>query len=325
MSANIDTMLYVGERPWHNLGVDMTKNPPSSSQEIICSAGLDWTVNSTPMYTELHEFVPNYHVIYREDRNTILGVVNRAYPVLVQNTDTFNSINGILGEKIDVETAASLGRGETVFGCFQVREQYRVLDDDIDHYFVIVNDHLKVDGKVTVLNTPIRVVCQNTLSEALHTTMYKMRIPMSKETSINSTLAKNMLSSVDSAIGNLKKRGESMVGKKIDKAYVDRLLDVMFPYQLIEGEPIVNTTNERISIVRDTFIEDCMGADNLGNYRGTQWQVYNALTDFCQHYYTKADHAYDLNHRMSKLPGVVTNAEQTKAAKYLKIADQLAA
>lgn len=323
MAANIDSMLYVGEVPWHGLGVDLTDNPPKTSAEIIEGAQLGWTTNYAHMKTDIHGDVPSWNAIYREDNNEILGVVHKTKPILVQNVDTFNAVEGLLGNKLDVETAASLGRGETVFGCFKIREQYRLLDDDLDHYFVIVNDHLRPDGKVTVLNTPVRVVCQNTLSEALNSSMYKLRVPITADTSINSTLAQNLVTSVGSAISALQTTAENMVSKKIDAKYVNKMLDLLFPFQLADGTPIPSKANDAVAAIRQIFLDKCMGADNIANYRGTQYQCFMALTDFTQHYHKSAETAYDINHRMKAIPGVRVNVDVSKVTQFLKIADKI--
>lgn len=325
MAANIDTMFHVGTVPWHNLSIDLTDDPPKSSEEIICAASLGWTVNHANMKTDIHGTIPSWNAIYREDNNEVLGVIHKAHPIHVQNTDSFHAVNDLIDREIDVETAASLGRGETVFGCFKIRKEYKLIDDNIDHYFVIMNDHLKADGKVTILNTPVRVVCQNTLSEALSNNFYKIRVPITADTSINSTLATNLIHSVDDAIHNLQHRAEDMVAKKIDETYVNKMLDVLFPYQLIDNIPIPNVTNERIAAARQTFLTQCMGADDIANYRGTQYQCFMALTDWTQHYFKSADKAYDINYRMKALPGIDQNAEKSKVVKFLQIADKLAA
>lgn len=323
MSANIDTMMYVGETPWHNLGAHY-ETAPTSSEEIISGAHLDWTVNSAKMKTDLHGDVPNYHAIYREDTDDILGVVDAASPKLVQNSATFNAFDKMLGKDLDVETAASLGKGEKVFGCFKIHERFKVLDDDIDHYFVVFNDHLKVDGKVTILNTPVRVVCQNTLSHALNNNFYKLRIPVSTDSGVNATNASRLLQSVQNAIEYLKASAESMVKAKISREYVDKLLDELFPYIETSGPSMHDAANESVNSLRNAFL-GCMGVDNLNNYRGTQYQVFNALTDFTQHHFKKLEKAYDINHRMKLLPGMGADSESSKVSKFLKIKDKLIA
>ena len=42
MSANVETMMYVGETPWHGLGTKVDEAPDSAT--AIKMAGLDWTV-----------------------------------------------------------------------------------------------------------------------------------------------------------------------------------------------------------------------------------------------------------------------------------------
>lgn len=324
MSANIDTMMYVGEVPWHGLGTRY-ETPPKTSKEIIEGAKLDWKVNAAPMKTDLHGDIANYHAIYREDNQEVLGVANRAYPKLVQNAETFTTFDQLIGESLDVETAASLGRGETVFGCFKIRNSYKVMDDETEHYFVVMNDHLKVDGKVTILNTPVRVVCQNTLSAALNNNVYKLRIPVTDDYNVNVTLADKLFASIDRATSNLQIQAEKMCSQKIDRTYVERVLDELFPYIQVEGESTYSKANENTQVIRDTFISQCMGADNLANYRGTTYQIFNALTDFEQHYFKKVEKSYDLNYRMKMLPGVGVESEPSKVTKFLRIKDKLLA
>lgn len=327
MSANVESMIFVGETPWHGLGKDLTADPPKTSEDIIRCAELGWEVDTLPMMTEIHDKVLNYNAIYRKDNNKVLGVVNTATPVVVQNSDMFITIENMIDRSMDVETAASLGIGEKVFGCFKIREQYKLLDDDVDHYFVIMNDHTKADGKVTVINTPIRVVCQNTLSEALNVNLYKLRVPITADKGVNMTLAQNLLNSVQTCIAKLKTKSEDLVSKKINDDYMNRLMDMLFPFKVIDGKLDMTESgmkaNEKVENVRNSF-RQCLDADNLGNYRGTQWQIFNALTDFTQHSYTKLDKMYDLNYRMKRLPGIAS-MESSKVVQFLKAADQLAA
>ena len=50
MSANIETMFYVREKPWHGLGTEV-KEAPTSADALIY-AGLDWTVEQKNVYAE---------------------------------------------------------------------------------------------------------------------------------------------------------------------------------------------------------------------------------------------------------------------------------
>ena len=324
MSASIDTLLYVGETPWHGLGTRY-ESAPTSAEEIIKGAHLDWTVAADTMLTEHHDKVQNYHAIYREDNNQVLGVVNKQYPRLVQNTDAFTAFDNLIGSDVSVETAASLGLGEKIFGCFKINEKYKVVDDEIEHYLVVFNDHLKADGKITILNTPVRVVCQNTLSAALQNNLLKYRISCSHDEAINESLAKHVLEAAERSKKMLQDEAETLLSRKVSREDVEKILDELFPYIKVDGESEHNRANERTAMIRETFLTKCMGADNLANYRGTHYQVFNALTDFTQHYFKNTEDGLDLESRMKLLPGSGAESASAKVSKFLTLSSKLVA
>lgn len=325
----MDTMLYVGEKPWSGLGAKYSESEPlSSTKEIAVKAGLDWKVNFTKMFTEFHNSVENFHAIFREDNNEVIGAVNKAFPSLVQNTDMFDVFESILGKAVNIETAASLSGCKKVFGCFKLNETYKVKDDDVDHYLVLLNEHLRADGKITIINTPIRVVCENTLSQALKNNAFKYRIQCTNDSSINNTLVDYIMGSIERSKMQLNKFADNMLKMKIDQSGIDTLMDELFPY-MPEGEGITSQhikANERTTIIRETFLKDCLGADNLANYKGTSYAVFNALTDYTQHYFKNAQDGVDLEKRMNRLPGMNSEADSPikLVNKYFNIAKEIA-
>ena len=42
MAANVETMFYVREKPWHGLGTNVEEAP--TSKEALIAAGLNWNV-----------------------------------------------------------------------------------------------------------------------------------------------------------------------------------------------------------------------------------------------------------------------------------------
>lgn len=325
MSAAIDSMLYVGEKPWHNLGRQYQPEELQTVRDIITGAGLDWKVDIEKMKSDSFNDIPNYHVVYREDNNNILAVLNKARPELVQNEVALNTFEELLHREVEVETAASLGLGERVFTCFKINEGYTILDDAIDHYFVVVNDHTKSDGRVTVFNTPIRVVCQNTLSSALAKSIYQLRVPITDNISYNMEMARNVIRGKQEAEQYLERNAKKLYDKKITRDHIEAMLDELFPMNVGDTpDGLYSKANQRMEMMRERFIEECLGNANLGNFRGTQYQVYNALTDWSQHYYSQLDKSYDLNYRMGIIPGL-GDGSRDLAAKYLKIKDKIIA
>jgi phage/plasmid-like protein (TIGR03299 family) len=112
MPANVETMFYVREAPWHGLGVRVEE--ALSSKKALTAAGLDWNVIQKTIFTNDNELIPNYKVNVRETDNKILGVVTDRYKI-VQNKEAFAFTDSLLGEGVIYETAGSLQAGKKVW------------------------------------------------------------------------------------------------------------------------------------------------------------------------------------------------------------------
>ena len=84
MAANVESMFYVREKPWHGLGTAV-KEAPTSADALIY-AGLDWTVEQKDVFSELGLPIEGYKANTRSTDNSVLGVVSDRYKV-VQNED----------------------------------------------------------------------------------------------------------------------------------------------------------------------------------------------------------------------------------------------
>lgn len=316
--------IYVGESPWGKLGTLYEDNKPRTSQEIIKAADLDWKVGATPMYDQYHQQVDRWHCIYKEDEaKSVIGAVNVAYPKLIQNDETFKLIESMLGNKLEIETCGHVNGDEKVFGCFKVMDQFKLFDDDIDQYLVVLNEHLKVDGKITILYTPIRIVCQNTLAYALNNNVFKVRVAVSPDVQINHQMCYSINDQIAAAATQLEGRSNKYRHVKLERDDVEKFLDDMFP--IIE-DPVGShaKANEQQEIARETFLSECMNRPDLNNFRGTGYQLFQASMDFFQHYKTNSDKVYDLTYRMSLLPGQGSDPANSSMKKTITFLNKLA-
>ena len=85
MSAEVESMFYVRETPWHGLGTKVKEAP--SSKEALQLAGLDWGVTQALLYTGGRE-VEGYKANVRDFDGKVLGVVSGRYKV-IQNHEVF--------------------------------------------------------------------------------------------------------------------------------------------------------------------------------------------------------------------------------------------
>jgi len=139
-----------------------------TSQEALDKGGLNWNVLQSPIQFNNGEsiVIDNSHrVNYRSDTKSVLGLVSDTYKVL-QNKDAFKFLDSVVGvaEAMYVNVG-SFRNGSKVY--IQAKLQDKLTFDDNgedigEKYLTFVTSH---DGSlpVSVMFTPIRIVCQNTL------------------------------------------------------------------------------------------------------------------------------------------------------------------
>ncbi len=165
MSANVQSMMYTGETPWHGFGKKVEK--ALTSADAIQAAGLDWGMEKKQLYLENQVIVPGAFATVRKDNNAILGTVGQQYTIL-QNKQAFSFFDAIVGVKEAMyHTAGALGAGEKVWLLAKLPGYVRVQGDDVTEKYLLLSNSHNGTSAVSIMFTPIRVVCQNTLNIAV--------------------------------------------------------------------------------------------------------------------------------------------------------------
>ena len=133
MAANVETMFYTREEPWHGLGTMVAEAP--ESREALRLAELDWRVLQEPVYTENNELIAGYRVNVRDRDRKVLGVVTDRYKV-VQNEEAFAFTDTLLGEGVRYETAGSLQEGKRVWLLARMPQEFIILGERITPYLL---------------------------------------------------------------------------------------------------------------------------------------------------------------------------------------------
>src|SRR5580765_5907477 len=98
MAHEFQSGLFFGENAWHGLGVTLPNDSSvrHSIDEAIKIAGLDWTVETQPVYVDGYDngvkfaqAITSHKAIVRKDTRQVLGVVGNRYTPL-QNRDQFD-------------------------------------------------------------------------------------------------------------------------------------------------------------------------------------------------------------------------------------------
>ena len=157
MSANVESMFYVRQKPWHGLGVRVEEAPTSIDALVL--AGLDWQVIQKNVYTQDGYIIPGYKANVRSTDDSALGIVSDKYKV-VQNEEAFQFTDDLLGEGVTYETAGSLQGGRKVWMLAKMPQRYIISGDEITPYLVVMNSHDGSSG-IKVAMTLVRIVCAN--------------------------------------------------------------------------------------------------------------------------------------------------------------------
>lgn len=162
-----DQMIYTGETPWHKLGIRFDV-PPATVAAAIQAAHLDWTVRREQLMMADGRMVDRFAVVRNSD-GRVLGTVGTDWRA-IQNDKAFSVLEPFVeAGEATIETAGSLFDGGRVWMLLKISRPDAVIvpqaDDRVAKYVLAANGH---DGTLafTVGITPIRVVCNNTLSAA---------------------------------------------------------------------------------------------------------------------------------------------------------------
>lgn len=304
-------MMYVGELPWHGLGTRLAN--PATSAEAIHAAGLDWKVRKVPLLaSEGKTVVParRHFGVVPEDRwgkpgCPVFGVVSASYRPL-QNAEAFEFFDSVVGERVAMyHTAGALGKGERVWILAKLPDYLEITPSDmLEKYVLLSTGH---DGRtgIRIVLTPVRVVCQNTLSLALGSGNEIACAYHTRDMKRQLDSARLKIQALMKGFGNMEAdfRAMSRLELKPDMAkdYVNRV----FPMRETDADadcggfvrPGPSPSTWALAARRKSLrlFHEGMGNEDA-NVRGTLWAAYNGVTEYVDHW-----RAAGRNGRMSTL------------------------
>lgn len=275
MSANVETMFYCGEVPWHGLGTPVEK--AIDSEQAIIMAGLNWDVEKKPLFTnvgDVNNYIPmptGFMATVRTSDNTPLGVVTDKYQI-VQNNEAFEFTDALIGMDCRYETAGSLRNGQQVWLLARLPETH-IFGDEVDNYLVFTNSH---DGKgsIRVAMTPVRVVCQNTLNVALGNARRMWATKHMGKMDNKMEEAKLTLQFAKEYQIEFAKKAEELAMKRVYQLEFERFLKELYPISEDSSSIVVSRAKEL-----QQRVKICYGKPDLANFENTAWGILNAVSD----------------------------------------------
>ncbi|HBO43242.1 MAG TPA: hypothetical protein DD670_04765, partial [Planctomycetaceae bacterium] len=211
----------------------------------------------------------------------VLGVVHKSYTPL-QNKEAFGFFDPIVGEKAAVyHTAGVLRDGERIWLLAKLPEPIVVVGDDVaDKYLLLSNSH---DGKsaVQIKFTPVRVVCNNTLTLALSDGP-TIRVVHGRNMQEQLREARRVLGIVEKGFKNLATAFQAMCKVSLDSAKLDEYLAAVYPAPNDPDDPKAAKRVQENRQWSRYFFEQGAGNNRRG-VQGTLWAAYNGVTEWVDH------------------------------------------
>lgn len=277
------SMMYYGEKPWHGLGVSLDK--PATAAEAITAAGLDYDVDKYPILATTNGKhglieIPGLYATMRSDTFAVLGIVGERYEVL-QNRDAFRFFDSLVGEGEAIyHTAGALGKGERIWILAKLPDYIHVNGDDIvEKYLLLTTGH---DGQTQVKAkfTPIRVVCNNTLSAALAGSDAEISVLHTRSVHTELATAHKLLGLSNKLYNELGSLFSRMAHTRITDTQLEQYLKTIMPDSKGENNTRVENKREQIKQLYHVGIGAEMSI-------GTVWGAYNAVTEYADHVTTQ--------------------------------------
>lgn len=280
MAHMVETMAYAGETPWHGLGVHVPSD--LSPAQMLEKANLDWTVEKVPAFAKVggKQTSVGWSALVRSSDESILSVVSNDWNP-VQNHEAFEFFHEYCAAgDMEMHTAGSLRDGQIVWVLAKIKESFELFKgDQVDSYLLFTNPH-KFGQSIDVRFTPIRVVCNNTLTLSLSEKADRM-VKKSHRTQFDAAQVKEQLGIATHKLAKYKEMAQFLGSKRYNDTNLKEYFNRIFPVLAYNKEKGPQRKDLSKSATRALDIISTQPGAQFAE--GSWWQAFNAVTYLTDH------------------------------------------
>lgn len=273
------SMAYAGDVPWHGLGVKVSND--LTPEQMLKAAGLDWTVDPVNLFAEVGDSkLPTGHraLVRSSDQKVIDVITNDWNPV--QNSEAFEFFNDFVAAgDMEMHTAGSLKDGKIVWALAKVSDSFELFGgrDKVDAYLHFTNPH-QYGQSIDVRFTPIRVVCNNTLTLSLNMKSKNM-VKVSHRREFDGDMVKEALGVAKHKLAQYKEMAEHLSKKRYTNESIVDYFARVFPV-LTQKDKARKELSKSATYALEEALNNQPGAE-FGE--GSFWQAFNTVTYLTDH------------------------------------------
>ena len=280
MSHEVETMAYAGELPWHGLGTEVSND--LTPIQMMQKAGVDWEVEQQKIVTESGLEINDKVALVRTSDNTLLDVTGKDWKP-VQNEEAFTFFSEFVAAgDMEMHTAGSLKEGRNVWALAKVKESFDVFGEDrVDSYLLFSNPH-QYGKAVDVRFTPIRVVCNNTLTFSLQSAS-KNSVKVGHRTAFDADTVKETLGLASEKFAKYKEMAQFLGSRKITAESLIQYYNDVFPTTSRKEEKTPVVSYDDMSKAAKMCYDALEVQPGAQFAAGTWWQAFNSVTYYTDH------------------------------------------
>lgn len=276
------SMAYVGETPWHGLG----KRVPAdlSPEQMLKAANLDWDVVKKPLFydTPSGKVLTKSNALVRSSDEKLLTVVSNEWKP-VQNIEAFNFFNDFVhAGDMEMHTAGSLRDGKMVWAMAQIKDSFTLFGGDrVEGYLLFSNPH-EFGRSIDIRFTPVRVVCNNTLTYALDTES-KNFVKVNHRSVFDPEAVKETLGIAKEQLLRYKDQAAFLGSKKFKKETITEYFNRVFPTLSKDEFKKLEITKIPVSRQAEEAMAVLHTQPGAQYAQGSWWQAFNTVTYLTDH------------------------------------------
>lgn len=289
MSAEVETMAYAGEVPWHGLGMRMDNR--TDVDAWIKSAGLDWTIERRQIAAldgdgaivvddmGLPRAIQGKRALIRSTDGRCFGVASEQWQPW-QNAEMLRMMRDyVVAGGAEMETAGSLYGGKVVWGLARLRHSFEVASGDVVNGYLLLTTSHEVGRSNSVRTTTVRVVCRNTMEAADRDGSTTTHYVQSHRTAFNTAEARLRIEAAHDDLAACERRWRKLHALKL--SLDDSLTKVLGPVFAPEATPAQLLDVELRPRKVSAIVESLLNAP--GATPGTAWGTLQGITHWADH------------------------------------------
>ncbi len=263
-------------------GIVIPENLPDNKVETIFEAtGLNWKVEQHPVYTSENGIhfnnIKTLTANYRSDNKQFMGMVHPNNYKVVQNNEAFNFIDAL--PNFEFEKVGLFNNGKKVFVVGKSNDQIDIdgSGDLVNFYLTFLHGH---DGKsgIRFILSPVRMFCMNQLNMMLETAKFKYNIAHTGDIQTKLNQIQKAIANSKNYVMDLQTTINNMISTKTTKP-IEKFTMELIPEEEKDTTLIISRKEE----VRATIISLYNNKDDIQNYKGTNFGIISAVSDYISH------------------------------------------